>query len=83
MNNHKHPHKSHLWNTIHGSNRQMLYWINNNLHDERFITELDIQNIIENIFQSDCDVIKHYLHQIYNFDILIFYGTNTNVIFQT
>ena len=31
---------------------------------------MDIQNNIESIFQYDCDVINHRLHQNYNFDIL-------------
>ena len=80
LDNHKHPSKSHLWNNIRGYNRQLLYRINNHLYEGRFITEMDIQNNIESIFQSDCDVINHRLHQNYNFDI---YGIKTNIIFQT
>ena len=38
------------------------------MYEERFITEMDIQNNIESIFQSDCA--NYHLHENYNFDIL-------------
>ena len=62
LNNHKYLPKSHLLNKIHGSDRQILYEINNYLYEKRFITEMNIQNNIESIFQSDFDVINHHLH---------------------
>ena len=61
--------KNYLWNQIHGTNRQILYGINNHLNEDRFFTEMDIQNNIDRIFKSDCDVINHHLHQNYNFNI--------------
>ena len=42
LNNQKHPPKSQLWNKIHGTNRQKLYGINNHLHEENFVTEMNI-----------------------------------------
>ena len=47
---------------MHRTNRQMLYGINNYLHEERFVNDMDIQNNIESIVQSDFDVINHHLH---------------------
>ena len=54
--------KIHLWNKVHEHNHQMLYWINNHLHEERFIIKMNIHNNIESIFHSDCDIINHHLH---------------------
>ena len=34
LDNHKHPSKSHLWNKIHGFNRQLLCGINKHLYEE-------------------------------------------------
>ena len=40
-----------------------------NKHEQRFVQEEDIQNNISIIFQSDCDVINHYLNKQYHFDM--------------
>ena len=47
----------------------MLYRINNYKHSEWFVTNVDTQNTILGIFQSDYDFINHYLNQRYNFVI--------------
>ena len=54
---------------MHGTKRQILYGIADDQHDYRFISESDFMNGMWNIFQSDCDVIDHYLNVTYNFDI--------------
>ena len=69
MDNYKHSGKNHLWNKIHGTNRQMLYRINNYKHSERFVTNMDTQNAILSIFQSDYDFINNQLNDTHNFDI--------------
>ena len=47
----------------------MFYNINENKHEQRFVQEEDVLNNMSIIFQSDCDVINHYLNEEYNFDI--------------
>ena len=40
------------WNSIHKTNRQMFYNINDNKHEERFVQELYIQNNINIMFNQ-------------------------------
>ena len=47
----------------------MLYRINNYKHSKRCVTNVDTQNAILGVFQSDYDFINHYLNQRYNFVI--------------
>ena len=48
----------------------MFYNIGENKHEERFVNVDDIQNNINMIFQSDCDVINQHLDEQYGFDII-------------
>ena len=52
-------------------NRQMFYNINKNQYEQRFVQDMDIQNNINIIFQSECDVINHHLNERYDFDIVL------------
>ena len=56
------------WNKINGTNREMLYGIQNHDHGSRFGEVEDFNAHADDIFQSDCDVINHHLQLCYNFD---------------
>ena len=70
LNNKIFKKNKYCWNCNHKTNRQMFYNINENKYAQRFVQEVDIQNNIRVIYQSDCDVINHHLNEEYNFDIL-------------
>lgn len=57
----------------------MIYNINENQHEQRFVQDMDIQNNINIIIQSDYDLSNHHLNEQYD---LISFGINTNIIFQ-
>ena len=59
-----------MWYPIHGTKHQILYGITDHLHHNRIISENDSMNGMLNIFQSDYDVISHYLNVTYNFIII-------------
>ena len=69
LNTNKNVNKDHLWHKIHGTNRQILYGIKDDLHEQRFVSLIDIQNGMLGTFQRDCDVTNHHLNQKYNVDI--------------
>jgi len=68
LNNEKHKQRLHYWNKINGTNREMLYGMQDHSHDQRFCETLDLEADIPSIFQSHCDVINHHLNVFYNFD---------------
>ena len=50
------------------------YHLNNSIHQKKIIygiafIEINV-NMMLNIFQSDCDVINHYLNITYNYDAI-------------
>ena len=53
----------------------MLHSIGNHDHDSRFGEVEDFNAHVDDVFQSDCDVINHHLQLCYNFD------KNENMIF--
>ena len=63
LNNHYFKPRQYCWNRIDNTNRQFVYNINNDKHEERFVEDLDIRSNINLIFQSDYDVINHHLNQ--------------------
>ena len=63
LNNHYFKPRQYRWNRIDNTNRQFVYNINNDKHEERFVEDLDIRSNINLIFQSDCNVINHHLNQ--------------------
>ena len=69
LNDHTFQKKMKYWNKINGTNREMLYGMENLNHDSRFCDVDDLNAQLPDIFQSDCDVINHHLHACYNFDI--------------
>ena len=69
LNNNNFPKKTKYWNKISGTNREILYGMENHNHDEIFYDVEDFNTQLPDIFQSDCDVNNHHLHVCYNFDI--------------
>ena len=80
MNNNIRLKKKKYWNKINGTNREMLYGIENHDHDSRFYEVEDFNAHVDDIFQSDCDAINHHLQLCY---ILIKMKICINIIFQT
>ena len=68
INNNIHSKKKKYWNKINGTNREMLYGVENYDHDSRFSDIEDFHAKVPDIFQSYCDVVNHHLQVCYNFD---------------
>ena len=68
MNNHIFSKKMKYWNKIYGTNREILYGMENHNHDSRFCDVEDLISQLPDIFQSDYDEVNHHLHVCYNFD---------------
>ena len=60
-----------MLNNITGSKQQMLYdGVSDHLHDDILTFVNESNNAMLNMFESDCDVIKHHLNITYNFDVI-------------
>ena len=60
LNNLNFQKKMKYWNKISGTNREILFGMENHNHDERFCEVGDLNAKLPDIFQSDCDVINHH-----------------------